>query len=152
MSELRRLPIAFKADQRSHRQLARKGCVALYGVFSNDPRQFRLILGYELIIIRTKPAHRDEKGFYHPRSEVYPTNRQFGKIAWSIPKASLPMAESFALAWSASPVEPLRCWPRHQKNNGGLPAVSLDAASATSFSPPSVQTLCHAPKTITTWH
>ena len=93
MSELRRLPIAFKADQRSYRQVARKGCVALYGVFSNDPRQFHLILGYELIIIRTKPAHRDEQGFYHPRSEVYPANRQFGKIAWSIPKASLPMAE-----------------------------------------------------------
>jgi len=29
----------------------------------------------------------------------------------------------------------LRCWPRHQKNNGGLPAVSPDAASAVSFSP-----------------
>jgi hypothetical protein len=93
MSELRRLPIAFKADQRSYRQVTRKGCVALYAVFSNDPRQFRLILGYELIIITTKPAHRDEQGFYHPRSEVYPANRQFGKIAWSIPKASLPMAE-----------------------------------------------------------
>ena len=104
-SELRRLPIAFKADQRSYRQVARKGCVALYAVFSNDPRQFHLILGYELLIITTKPAHRDEKGFYHPRSEVYPANRQFGKIAWSIPKASLPMAEILfeQIATSGSP-------------------------------------------------
>ena len=93
MSELRRLPIAFKADQRSYRQLARQGRCALYGVFSNDPRQFRLLLGYELIIIRIKPAHRDEQGFYHPPSEIYPADRQFGKIAWSIPKASLSMAE-----------------------------------------------------------
>ena len=93
MSELRRLPIAFKADQRSYRQVARKGCCAIYAVFSSDPRQFGPILGYELILIRTKRAHRDRQGFYHPESEVYPADRQFGKIAWSIPKASLPMAE-----------------------------------------------------------
>src|SRR5215510_14901011 len=75
------LPIHFKRPGRSYSQIGRKGNVALYAVYSDYCTLFTvlpyLLLGYELIVIKTKP-----NGL-----ERYPRDEEFGQSGWSIPKS-----------------------------------------------------------------
>lgn len=75
------LPIHFKLPGRSYSQIGRKGNVALYSVYSDyliipDYALPYALIGFELIVIRIING-----------SERYPSDKQFGKSAWSIPKS-----------------------------------------------------------------
>ena len=83
------LPIAFKAKERIYRQLARKGIVALYEVYS-----YRHVkIGYELSVIRFRSARTYPDGRQSPPHEQYPGDEEFGKCAWSLPLVSRNLAE-----------------------------------------------------------
>ena len=78
-----KLPIHFKTQGRSYSQIGRKGNVALYSVYSDyfilpDFALPYLLIGYELIVIKTKP-NGDER---------YPRAEEFGHSAFAISKAS----------------------------------------------------------------
>jgi len=81
--KITQLPIHFKTPGRSYSQIGRKGNVALYSVYSDyfilpDFALPYLLIGYELIVIKTKP-NGDER---------YPRNEEFGHCAFAISKAS----------------------------------------------------------------
>ena len=83
-----KLPIHFKLPGRSYSQIGRKGNVALYSVYSDylslpDFALPYILIGYELIVIKIMPNGQ----------ERYPRDEDFGKSAWSIPKASFELAQ-----------------------------------------------------------
>jgi len=81
------LPIHFKKPGRSYSQIGRKGNVALYAVYSDyfclpGFALPYLLIGFELVCAKI-----------HNGAERYPWPCEFGKCAWSIPKASREFAE-----------------------------------------------------------
>jgi hypothetical protein len=106
------LPIHFKTPGRSYSQIGRKGNVALYSVYSDyfvlpDFALPYLLIGFELIVIKVKDG-----------VEVYPAAWQFGKIAWSIPKALV-----ISLNWLSTRLIQMTTTQRIGTSNLSLPVA-----------------------------
>jgi hypothetical protein len=102
--------------------------------------QFRLLLSSTAYVLLEALRRIGLKGTDLARAQVGTIRLRLLKIGTIIIRntrrirlwlgSSLLSRSSFTAACAASLTEPLRRWPRHQKNNGGLPAVSLHAAFA----------------------
>jgi hypothetical protein len=86
------LPIEFKKNERSFRQLARRGIVALYELRNLKANQAHRLIGFELIIVRLQKAHYRNEILY-PEHERYPGNEEFGRYGWSLPSTTRELAE-----------------------------------------------------------
>jgi hypothetical protein len=81
------LEIEVKAQNRTLKQLKRKGRVAIYELLSRG----NILYGYEVIIVKTLPA-RNIMGRDYPEREGYPANEDWGDLAWSYPNTTLQLA------------------------------------------------------------
>jgi hypothetical protein len=85
------LDAEFKVQNRSLKQIRRSGMVALYELYGAN----KLLYGYEVVIIRRRPAE-EAFGKAYPERELYPSNEEWGTRGWSYGTAQGDLAlESF---------------------------------------------------------
>lgn len=75
---MRPLSTEFTYDGFDYRLVKRQGDVAIFSQSSG-----KLVISYEVVIIRVKPAKTFPGGRVVPEREAYPTNEEWGKYAWT---------------------------------------------------------------------
>jgi hypothetical protein len=75
---MEKLATEFKVQNRTLKQIKRKGDVALYELYGANG----MLYGFELIIIKIRKA-REAFGKFYPEHETYPASEDWGSLGWS---------------------------------------------------------------------
>jgi hypothetical protein len=99
--EVQPLCSEFKHCGYNYRQIKREGNVAIYSQAKGG-----VVLAYEVIVIRNRPARTWPNGKTTPEHEAYPGNEEWGRFGWTCVTLDRALERFECMVWERAPGAP----------------------------------------------